>query len=277
MSQSASLPWWLREESGDMPYWRDVSRATDIDDEVRKRALAEEWRLFYVATTRAQRRLVCSAAQWYPGPADPQGPSIFYEFVAGQTYLVHERFRHEPAAIDPATAARERRRAVAAARSDRPVARDDAPPLFDAASLPAPPGAESRPSPRAVSVTSLVSDARCPRQFYWSDVRPLPRMPSAAAALGTAVHRWIEQRSGRALSLFEPEPDRPPATGTAAGLQDAFLATPYADLEPVKVEAPFLLVVDGCIVRGRVDAAYERDGRFEVVDFKTGRTPAEGD
>jgi RecB family exonuclease len=102
-------------------------------------------------------------------------------------------------------------------------------------------------------------------------------MPSAAAALGTAVHRWIEQRSGRAHSLLEPEPDRPPATGTAAGLQDAFLATPYADLEPVKVEAPFLLVVDGCIVRGRVDAAYERDGRFEVVDFKTGRTPAEGD
>ena len=62
-----------------------------------------------------------------------------------------------------------------------------------------------------------------------------------------------------------------------AGLQDAFLSTPYADLEPAKVEAPFLLVVDGRIVRGRVDAAYERDGRFEVVDFKTGRTPAEGD
>ncbi|MEY2566050.1 MAG: ATP-dependent helicase UvrD/PcrA [Actinomycetota bacterium] len=277
MSQSASLPWWLREESGGMPEWRTVTRATDIDDEVRRRALDEEWRLFYVATTRARRRLVCSAAHWYPGPADPQGPSRFYEFVAAQTDLVTERFRQEPAAIDPASAARERRRAVAAARLGRPVSRDDAPQLFDEASLPAVTGAEARPAPTAVSVTSLVSYSRCPRQFYWSDVRPLPRMPSAAAALGTSVHRWIEQRAGRALSLFEPEPDLPASTGVVAGLQDAFLSTPYAGLEPAKVEAPFLLVVDGRIVRGRVDAAYERDGRFEVVDFKTGRTPAEGD
>ncbi|MDQ1374128.1 MAG: ATP-dependent helicase UvrD/PcrA, partial [Actinomycetota bacterium] len=277
ISQSASLPWWLRDEDGGMPHWRAVQRMTDIDDEVRRRALDEEWRLFYVATTRARRRLVCSAAQWYPGPADPQGPSRFYEFVAGQTDLVTERFRQEPASIDPATAARERRRAVAAARPVRPVARDDAPQLFDEASLPAVTGAESRPPPGAVSVTSLVSYARCPRQFYWSDVRPLPRMSSTAAALGTSVHRWIEQRAGRALSLFEPEPDLPAATGVVAGLQDSFLASPYAELEPVKVEAPFLLVVDGRIVRGRVDAAYERDGRFEVVDFKTGRTPAAGD
>jgi DNA helicase-2/ATP-dependent DNA helicase PcrA len=277
ISQSASLPWWLRDEDGGMPDWRTVARMTDIDDEVRRRALDEEWRLFYVATTRARRRLVCSAAQWYPGPADPQGPSAFYEFVAAQTDLVTERFRQEPAAVDPATAARERRRAVASGRAGRPVARDDAPQLFDEASLPARTGAESRPPPGAVSVTSLVSYARCPRQFYWSDVRPLPRVQSSAAALGTSVHRWIEQRAGRSLALFEPEPDLPASTGVVAGLQNAFLRSPYAGLEPVKVEAPFVLVVDGRVVRGRVDAAYDRDGRFEVVDFKTGRTPAAGD
>ncbi|MEY2476377.1 MAG: ATP-dependent helicase UvrD/PcrA [Actinomycetota bacterium] len=277
ISQSASLPWWLRAEDGGMPHWRTVARMTDIDDEVRRRSLDEEWRLFYVATTRARRRLVCSAAHWYPGPADPQGPSRFYEFVASQTDLVTERFRQEPASVDPATAARERRRAIAAGRAGRPVARDDAPQLFDDASLPAPTGAESRPPPGAVSVTSLVSYARCPRQFYWSDVRPLPRVPSAAAALGTSVHRWIEQRAGRPLSLFEPDVDVPAATGVVAGLQESFLQSPYSGLEPVKVEAPFVLVVDGRVVRGRVDAAYDRDGRFEVVDFKTGRTPATGD
>jgi DNA helicase-2/ATP-dependent DNA helicase PcrA len=102
-------------------------------------------------------------------------------------------------------------------------------------------------------------------------------VPSAAAALGTSVHRWIEQRAGRSMSLFEPESDVPASTGVVAGLQESFLATPFAVLEPVKVEAPFVLVVDGRVVRGRVDAAYERDGRFEVVDFKTGRTPAAGD
>ena len=277
IGQSSSLPWWIRPDDGGMPHWRTVTRLADIDDEVRARSRDEEWRLFYVACTRARRRLVCSAAHWYPGPADPQGPSAFYEFVAAQTDLVTERFRQEPAAVDPATAARERRRQRAAARLARPVARDDAPRLFDEASLPPVTGAEARPAPTAVSVTSLVSYARCPRQFYWTDVRPLPRLASAAAALGTDVHRWIEARSGRAISLFEPTDDVPIATGVVAGLQRSFLESPYADLEPTKVEAPFLLVVDGRIVRGRVDAVYERDGRVEVVDFKTGRPHDQGD
>ncbi|MDQ4089995.1 MAG: PD-(D/E)XK nuclease family protein, partial [Actinomycetota bacterium] len=91
-------------------------------------------------------------------------------------------------------------------------------------------------------------------------------------------HRWIEQRAGRQLSLIEP--DRPPAgleAGAAAGLRASFLASPWADLDPVRVEAPFVLLVGGHLVRGRIDAAYERDGRLELVDFKTGRPAAEGD
>jgi RecB family exonuclease len=36
-------------------------------------------------------------------------------------------------------------------------------------------------------------------------------------------------------------------------------------------------VGDGTIVRGRIDAVYERDGVLELVDFKTGRPAAEGD
>ena len=60
----------------------------------------------------------------------------------------------------------------------------------------------------------------------------------------------------------------------AARLKASFLASPYAGLDPVKVEAPFALAVaDGGehLVRGRIDAVYERDGRLELVDFKTGR------
>ena len=32
-----------------------------------------------------------------------------------------------------------------------------------------------------------------------------------------------------------------------------------------------MLAVGGHLVRGRIDASYERDGRTELVDFKTGR------
>ena len=54
---------------------------------------------------------------------------------------------------------------------------------------------------------------------------------------------------------------------------------------PQRVEAPFTLIVPGRsansgrtdVVRGRIDAVYERDSVIEIVDFKTGRFPHDGD
>lgn len=146
-------------------------------------------------------------------------------------------------------------------------------------------GVSERVAPTALSVTGLVTYARCPKQFYWTVVHPLPRRSSAAARLGTEIHRWIEQRAGRQLALIEPEPEAddldpdimPGGIGIAAGLRASFLASPWAGLDPVRVEAPFVLVAGGHLVRGRIDAVYERDGRLELVDFKTGRPAAEGD
>jgi DNA helicase-2/ATP-dependent DNA helicase PcrA len=135
-------------------------------------------------------------------------------------------------------------------------------------------------------VTSLVSYARCPRQFYWSVIRPLPRRPSPAARIGVEVHRRIELRANRQLRLLEPDPEASITPGewggevtpsTAAALEASFMLSPFADLDPVRVEAPFVLAVGGRLVRGRVDAVYSRDGKVELVDFKTGRRPATGD
>ncbi len=289
LTNSAALPWWLRDDDG-LPTWPGSTQKT-VDDAIRRRRLDEEWRLLYVACTRAKRRLVCSAAHWYPGPAEPQGPSDFYDFVAGQTDLVTERFRHDAATVDPDVAAKERRRAAGRRSADGtsidPVApRPDTAPtqlrldVAESGSVPA----AARVAPAALSVTGLVTYTRCPKQFYWTVVRPLPRRSSAAARLGTEIHRWIEQRSGRQLTLIEPEPDHeldpdrlPTGAGLRAGLRASFLASPWADLEPVRVEAPFGLAVGAHLVRGRIDAVYERDGRLELVDFKTGRPAAEGD
>jgi DNA helicase-2/ATP-dependent DNA helicase PcrA len=278
VSNSSALPWWLpgRDDEG-IPSPGMVGKKTDLDDVLRDRKQAEEWRLFYVACTRAQRRLVCSAGHWYPGPAEPQGPSAFYEFVAQQADIVTERFRHDASDVEPLQARQLRQMAAAAGAATAASVTEDPPQLqFDDVPTPvaAALAADDRAAPSALSVTALVSLARCPKQFWWSVVRPLPRRPSPAARLGTAVHRWIEQRSDRQLTLLEPDPDEP---GRVGAWQDSFLATPYADLDPVRVEAPFVLAVAGRLVRGRVDAVYERDGRFEVVDFKTGRPPSAGD
>ncbi|MGH3362973.1 MAG: PD-(D/E)XK nuclease family protein, partial [Nocardioides sp.] len=53
-----------------------------------------------------------------------------------------------------------------------------------------------------------------------------------------------------------------------------FEAGPFATRVPHAVEAPFALVLDGQVVRGRIDAVYADgpDG-YLVVDWKTNRAP----
>ncbi|MFP5319956.1 MAG: ATP-dependent DNA helicase [Acidimicrobiia bacterium] len=294
LSNASALPWWLRADDEGIP---DPSLATqkDINDAVRRRRRDEEWRLLYVACTRARRHLVCSAAHWYPGAAQPQGPSEFYELLAALAAegLVIERFRHEPSTVDPDIAAKERHRLAAGLRGPNAVAAGypasvasdpDQLRLDDVAVSPAA-TAPRRTVPAALSVTGLVTFARCPKQFYWSVVRPLPRRSSAAARVGTAVHRWIEQRAGRQLSLLEPpgagddlDADGMPAEeSSTTALKKSFLASPWADLDPERVEAPFVLAAGRHLVRGRIDAVYRRDGRLELVDFKTGRAAPMGE
>src|SRR5207237_6426014 len=96
------------------------------------------------------------------------------------------------------------------------------------------------------------------------------------------VHRRIAPRARRHLALLDTEPEADPDVipadaGVRQALQQSFLQSPYADIDPVRVEAPFVVVVGDRVVRGRIDAVYERDGRVELVDFKTGLRPAEGD
>ncbi len=284
-TSQAALPWWVREDTENLPHWADVT-GTAMNELVKARNRAEEWRLFYVACTRARRRLVLSSAQWYAGPVSPQGPSELYEFVAAQEDLVQQRYRNDPSDRDPRVVAMEayRREAAAAVPPPPPppktkgrkstVPTEIAMTLFDA---PPPPVAPTRPAPFALSVSALVSFARCPRQFHWSVIRPLPRRGSTAAAIGTAVHRWIETRHGPQGVLVDHE-HAGESTGVVAGLRQSFAASVYAEHAPTSVEAPFDLFVAGHMVRGRIDAVYAHpDGTVELVDFKTGRAPAAGD
>jgi PD-(D/E)XK nuclease superfamily len=151
---------------------------------------------------------------------------------------------------------------------------------------PAPGGPDERL--RSLSVSSLVQLARCPKQFYWSAVRPLPRRPSAAARLGQEIHRWIEIRSLGQQRLGDPEqwadlaPDEvrdDVERGGPEALKRAFEASPYANLRPRFVEQPFVVALrGGYLVRGRMDAVHVRtDETWEIVDYKTGARPAASD
>jgi DNA helicase-2/ATP-dependent DNA helicase PcrA len=133
--------------------------------------------------------------------------------------------------------------------------------------------------PAALTVTDLVGLADDPGALARRIRRPLPRPPERAASRGTEFHRWLEQRLGSQALLDLDE--LPGAADRDAGvdadlatLQRRFLASEWATRTPLAVEVPFVTVLAGVVVRGRMDAVFaEPDGGLRVVDWKTGRQP----
>ena len=134
-----------------------------------------------------------------------------------------------------------------------------------------------------MSVGGVIDYTRCPKRFYWSQVRPLPRFSGPAARIGTEIHRWIERRAsgqGRLLEL-DDAPDQTAEElagdpGRVERLRQAFLDSPYAGRIPLFAERAFLLRLDGFTIGGRIDAIYgAADGPWDVVDWKTGAAAAD--
>ena len=136
-------------------------------------------------------------------------------------------------------------------------------------------GTRTVPLPASVSASTLMRALKEPDQVALDLVRPMPRPPAPAARRGTAFHAWVETRFGQ-QSLLDPD-DLPGSADEGIGsdevleqLKAQFAAGPWAERDPVAVEVPFALVLGGRVVNGRIDAVFEADGRFDVVDWKTG-------
>jgi DNA helicase-2/ATP-dependent DNA helicase PcrA len=146
-------------------------------------------------------------------------------------------------------------------------------------------GPDRVPAPAMVSVANLVEYALCPKRFYWTAVRPLPRFSGPSARIGTQVHAWIERQGSGQASLIEldQEPDLTAEElagepGKVERLQRTFLESRFAGAVPLYTERPFVLYLDGVTIKGRIDAVFGTpEGRWEVVDYKTGRRPPPDD
>lgn len=128
--------------------------------------------------------------------------------------------------------------------------------------------------PDSLSASVLLRALREPERLAEDLARPMPQRPSLAARRGVAFHAWAEQRFGQQTLLL---PDDIPGAADAElvdvdlqALQTAFESSAFADRVPVAVEHPFALVIDGRVIRGRIDAVFELNGRFDVIDWKTG-------
>ncbi|OYO07548.1 ATP-dependent DNA helicase [Enemella evansiae] len=140
--------------------------------------------------------------------------------------------------------------------------------------------------PSAVSATNLLTAVDDPEAYAEALLRPMPRPPSRSARFGTRFHAWIEQHyalRGAPTPLVDPDelPDRAD-TGAADELAlrelcERFAGGRFGERVPYALEAPFTLLLDGLLIRGRIDAVYRsEDPRYDwqIVDWKTGRAEA---
>ncbi|MEP7105384.1 MAG: ATP-dependent DNA helicase, partial [Chloroflexota bacterium] len=272
------LPLYRRGEGFDLP-------AAVLEPGVRGREdqVAEERRLFYVAMTRARRRLVVSWAERYEGV---------------------RRWRASRFLAEAAVSGALRERVI----ETSPRAAASGP-----AAVPAPEGRSPAAEPVRLSFSAVSTYRECPRQHWYRYTVGLPAAPSAEAQHGSVVHAAL-MRGGhlraageavaaeRLLGLLDEawtevtpvDPRRLPALRALGRTQlERFAAAGGLAGQPVMVERAFTTNVDGWRLSGIIDRidppnpppslkggeagskvgglrGQGRLGAWRIVDYKTG-------
>ncbi|MEP6851477.1 MAG: ATP-dependent DNA helicase [bacterium] len=291
----------------------------DHNSRMKERHEREERRLAYVASTRARRSLIVSGYCWDTSKAPRTASALLQDLADAATlgpwHVAADGELNPNDALDvvarwPFDPLGARRSAVeagaqlvraAVAEADDPLpitarltaAESELVTAWegDTTTLLAERAAQREDAPRTVelparlSVSQLVALRADPDELARRLRRPLPARPAPLARRGTAFHLWLEQRWGgdKLLDL-----DELPGAGDESAVEDAdltalreaFLASEWATRAPHEVEVPFEMVVEGIVVRGRMDAVFadgsSPDGsrRWLVVDWKTGAVPS---
>ncbi|WP_240638592.1 ATP-dependent DNA helicase [Microbacterium sp. ABRD28] len=294
------------------PTQQDLKREIDAFIAAhRSRQLDEDRRLAYVAVTRAREHLLLTASPW-SGTKRPRTTGVFLREISDALGIDIDEPDLEsnpydgdrrvlPWPIDPLGARRERveeaARLVREALDAPAVTPDD-----EVRMLLAERRARARhragPLPTRIPASRYKDVVRVDGAPADAGSRPLPERPYRQTRIGTLFHEWVERRSGiagSAASLDDAlwddldEGDTGPIDGDAAvpgtrgvdellRLQERFLASEWADLQPIEVETEIDFTMEGPdgrphIIICKLDAVYRRGERVEIVDWKTGAPP----
>ncbi|NYF10203.1 DNA helicase-2/ATP-dependent DNA helicase PcrA [Leifsonia sp. AK011] len=304
------LPWPFRGDAAELPVFeweaaetrvavRDAEK--DFKARVREHLLQEERRLAYVAVTRARHGLMLTGSFWAT-QSKPRVPSVYLRELAeaGVIPAVPEAtaLEENPLGDDlermlwPRDPLGNRRAPVEAAaalvRASEPEvigpwARDIELLLAERRERLA--GEQRLELPTRVPASRFKDFVDDPARVASALRRPMPERPFRATRLGTLFHSWVENRYGvggdsEELDAASTELDFGTddlIEDTEAALQRlraTFEASPWASRRPIEVEREIHLPFEGRIVICKIDAVYEVEGgRFEVVDWKTGKAP----
>jgi len=273
-SPRSTLKWTAGEMAAAIPIIRPrkgeaTGPLAELVDDAAARDLEEHWRLFYVAATRAEERLVIAGsvgpsakgvapeASWYAAADRAMTALGLPVETAPRDFVGHSPQKPVPLVRAKSGEGRDPVTVPDWALRDAPV--------------------ESRP-PRPLAPSSLGDDVV-------SDAPPTPAMRDAAER-GRLIHalferlppvapedramaadRWLE-RSG---AVADPAMRAAIADPVLAVLADPRFAEAFG--ERSLAEAPIAAVLpDGFVVSGTVDRLLVEPERIRIVDFKTGRS-----
>lgn len=252
---------------------RNHTTSLQIPEELRPKNKAdeninEERRLMYVALTRARESLYLTYSTGKK-TGRPKRPSRFLSELAGNEIVVEN--------------------------ADDKSADDNLElfsPTVESAEVKLPEKFRTSNGLLSLSASQVVCYLKCPQDFYYKYVLGVPEPINAGAAYGTIMHNVIKaifdtRKNNSPLSrdyIIDYVKNSLPSTGylskrtqqrsesqaikTASLLFDRFSKEDLPKLYEKAFRVEFKDI--GLVLNGRFDAVYEKDGKIEIKDFKTG-------
>lgn len=283
----------------------------NFSEQWKSRKMVEEMRLAYVAITRAKQALICTTSHFRTGENVVKPSRLFQLFAAavvnipGGKLIVQDEIPDgiNPMKENPTTAHWPRQlnevstvqKVAAAVESSQPFTKAEVEQMISSlqdeerigllndlmmiiTELKTKENQQDIVLPTRLSVSTLLYLADDPQELALRLRRPMPNHIDKYARRGTEFHLWLENhfKQPSLISMDElfnqglmtqSDEDAP-----LDQLQQAWLASKWADRQPVAVEVGFETMIDTTLIRGRIDAVYQiSDQQYEVVDWKTGK------
>lgn len=108
--------------------------------------------------------------------------------------------------------------------------------------------------------------------------RPMPEQPYKQTMAGTLFHAWVEQRFGvlsnsDELDAIESLGETEETAKTLEELRELFEASRFAKMKPFSIESEIQVTIRGNTFICKLDAVFETENGYEIVDWKTGKPP----